>query len=752
VSISVSTLLRFLLAVLLVVAAARPAWAQSIAGRVVDPQARPVASATVLVLDGSTVVATGRTRGDGRFGPIALPAGAYEIVVSAPGLRAAPREVAVGGDPLELDVALAVSAVAESVVVSARQTDAALSRVTESVTVIDRGELDARQTETVADALRLVPGFAVVASGGRGAVTSVFPRGGESNFTQFLADGIPLNSFGGSFDAAHLPTAGLDRVEVVRGPQSALYGSGAIGGVVQLVTRHGGPASGRALVEAGGYGTFRTSAAGAGSAAGLAWSGAAERQSSDGDSRDYPAYGGRIGNDHYERWNVSGGFGWAAGATRRVRVDVRHGRDERGFPGPYGSDPDGLYSEIDTVSRGENRTTGLSVSGALGSVMSLRHSGRITWFEADGHFISPFGESDDETGRLTGRYQLDLERDALGLSAGVEFLDERADNTFITGEQFEPVPVQRSNAGFFVETRWGRGSRLSMTAGARVERIERRALEGDPSPFNARPPFDDDVVWSANPKVSAAWFLVAPAAMDAGRWTRLRASAGTGIKAPTAFEIAFTDNPGLKPERSRSVDVGVEQALAGATVLLDATWFANRYDDLIVSVGTSFSGASRYRTDNIANARARGLELGLTWRGARGLRVRGAWTFLDTEVLAIDDVPGEAPSPFDVGDPLLRRAPRQGSLEAHWASTRGSLFVVVNGRSGVLDLEPNFASTTYDNPAHAVATIGGALTVVRGVEVFGRVGNLLDRAYEDVLGFPAPGRVAFMGLRVAAGR
>lgn len=742
----------FVLALALVAAAAAPARAQAVAGRVVDPDQRPVAAARVLVLHDAAVVASTLSRADGRFGPIDLPAGTYAVTVAATGLRAAPRDVTVDASTVDLDVVLAVSAVAETVVVSAAQVDAPLTRVTDSVTVIDRDALDARQTETVADALRLVPGFAVVGSGGRGAITSVFPRGGESDYTLFLADGIPLNSFGGAFDAAHLPTAGLERVEVVRGPQSALHGSGAVGGVVQLVTRHGGPTSGRALVEGGGGRTIRTAASGAGALALLTWSGAFEHQSTEGDRREYPQFGGRIANDDYERWDVSGALGWQDGPARRVRVDVRHGRNDRGFPGPYGSDPDGLYGGIDEVSRGDNRTTGVTVSASLGSVLTMRHHARATFFTTEGSFVSPFGDSESDTRRVTARYQADFERGPAGLSAGVELLDERGGSTFVTGEQFQPVPVERSNTGLFVESRWGRGARASLTAGVRVERIARRPLEADPGVFNDRPAFDEDVVWSANPKVSATWFLVPPDAAGAGGWTKLRFGAGTGIKAPTAFEIAFTDNPGLRPERSRSLDAGVEQALAGATVLLDATWFANRYDDLIVTVGSRLAGASRYRSDNIANARAAGLELGATWHAPAGLRVRGAMTFLDTEVLAVDHLPGLAQAPFEVGDRLLRRAPRQGSIEVHWSSRAGSFFALVNGRSEMLDLEPNFASALYGNPGHVAVAVGGAVPLTAALEVFGRVTNLLDETYEDVFGFPSPGRLAFVGIRIAAGR
>ena len=220
-----------------------------------------------------------------------------------------------------------------------------------------------------------------------------------------------------------------------------------------------------------------------------------------------------------------------------------------------------------------------------------------------------------------------MERRHVGLSAGWEILAEQEANRFIRDVNAQEIPVERQINGWFAESRWPvGGGRAAVTAGPRVERIQRSALAAGEF---GRPAFDDaDVVWSANPKLSGSWF-VRPA--DAKGWTKIRFGAGTGIKPPTAFEIAFTDNPGLKPERSRSFDLGVEQAIGGASFVADLTYFANRYDDLIVTVGSSFSGASPYQSDNIANATAKGLELGANWRSARGLSARVAYTWLDTE-------------------------------------------------------------------------------------------------------------------------
>jgi outer membrane receptor protein involved in Fe transport len=235
-------------------------------------------------------------------------------------------------------------------------------------------------------------------------------------------------------------------------------------------------------------------------------------------------------------------------------------------------------------------------------------------------------------------------------------------------------------------------------------------------------------------------------------WTKVRLGAGTGIKAPTGFDIAFTDNPDLQPERNRSLDVGLEQSFASSALIADVTWFRNRYDDLIVTVGQTLAGASLYRSDNIANARAQGIELGASVRPLPGLLIRGSWSWLDTDVLGIDQLPGQAPPPYSVGDRLLRRPRASGSLDVRWSSSRASAFASLSGRGAMLDLEPNFASSLHENPGFVTTTLGGSVRMAGGIAIYGRVANALDRDYEDVFGFPARGRSASIGVRVTTGR
>jgi outer membrane receptor protein involved in Fe transport len=169
-------------------------------------------------------------------------------------------------------------------------------------------------------------------------------------------------------------------------------------------------------------------------------------------------------------------------------------------------------------------------------------------------------------------------------------------------------------------------------------------------------------------------------------------------------------------------------------------------------VKPAWSGASVYRTDNIANASAKGLEVGIRWMSPFGLSVRGAYTWMDTEILSVDNVPSDVPAPYSVGDSLLRRPPHQGSIDARYTRGRVLLFTTMNGRGEMADFEPNFASSVLTNPGYVVFAVGGSFRVAKELEVYGRVTNLADRAYEDALGFPAQARSATIGLRVAVGR
>ncbi|MGI8672842.1 MAG: TonB-dependent receptor [Luteitalea sp.] len=730
-----------------------PAWASAarLTGSVTAPDGSAIGRARIVLESPTGPVRTTRTADDGRFA-LEAPPGTYLLRILAEGFSAAPRQVALD-DSREVSeaVTVALAAVAEQVVVSAGLVPVTRSSTGASITVIGEDEIRTRQLESSVDALRSVPGVTVSRSGGRGAVTSIFPRGGESDFTLVLVDGIRLNDMGGSFDAAHLPLFDLEQIEVVRGPQSALYGADAIGGVVQLVTRRGGPLRAAGVLEGGSFGTWRVNGSATGAVGRLQWGGGLERLASNGFTGEAPGTGETVSNDDYMRTDATASLGYQ-GEALQVTGLLRYGRNDRGVPGPFGSDPGLTYSGVDRTSRGENETLAAGSSLTWRLQPSLQVRGAVSVADRDSTFLSQFTPDDPTSSgnqMLTGRAQLDAAWRAVAWTAGGEWLRERARSAFITGLDGAEVPIRRSQLGLFGEARAERGP-LSVQAGVRIERISRDALEANRSVFSPRPSFPQDTRTAVNPRLSASWRLAGSEAW----WARLRGNVGTGIRAPGAFEIAFTDNPGLQPERSVSVDAGVETGWLGGRLVTDALYFRNSYDDLIVTVGRAFANASIYRSDNISNARAEGVEVTVSVRPVTALTIRGGYVGQRTEILANDGGSGRAPTPFSVGDRLLRRPAHGGFADLMLAVGRASGFVRVDGRAQARDIDPSFGANAgiFDVAGFTTVDAGVTIGLRREIDLVVRATNLLDRAYEEIFGFPSMGRSVMAGVRLATGR
>ncbi len=726
----------------------------SISGTVTDPDGAAVASAQVILRTARGVAAETQTDATGRFSIASVPPGRYELVTVSPGLRAEPQTVRIDdGANVMVTIPLHLAAIAESIVVSASQVELPLSRVPGSVSVFDERDLQARQLRTAADALRLLPGLSVAPTGGPGAMTSVFPRGGESDYTLVLIDGVRQNSFGGGFDFAHLALFDAASVEVIRGPQSAQYGSDAIGGVIHIRTKLGGKPSVSGLSEFASRGTSRVAAASSGSIGAVGWGFGLERVESNGFNGTTAASGETVVNDDYRAISSTLGARWSLSRRTSLRADVQLGTNRRGYPGAFGSNPAGAFPGVDRVSKGTNDTGMASLTYSHDWSSGTGMTVRATYGDLRSKFAGPYGDSTSRTRRTSVRAQVDRAfSTALSGSAGVEAMRERAESSYIPGLH-GPMPIKRQVAGSFIEGRFQPDALLLLTAGLRVEYIRREALENDPMSFSPRPGLPASTVLSPNPKLAAS-YLLRTSDGSQGNWTRAHASAGTGIRAPDAFEIAFTDNPGLKPERSRSMDAGIEQALLGGRVVLDATLFANRYEDLIVAIGGSLADYSHFLTDNIANARSSGAEFSGALHTSWGLDARFAYTYLDTAVLAVDRSASAAPAPFAVGDALIRRPRHQGAVDVTFTRREFTGFLRIGGRGRVLDVEPNYGALggLFHTAGFAVADIGASVRLVPRVEILARIENALGRHYESVLGYPAPGRTFTVGLRVAASR
>ena len=314
-------------------------------------------------------------------------------------------------------------------------------------------------------------------------------------------------------------------------------------------------------------------------------------------------------------------------------------------------------------------------------------------------------------------------------SFGVTGGHEEVKNSFITDAGFSTFPIERNEIAVYAENRYEVADRLFLSAGA-ARRILSHARPFPVTAFRVRCSPQSNIS-RVNPKLSAAYV--------AGQDTRLHASFGMGLRPPSGFELAFTNNPALKPERTRSIDAGVEQKF-GNLLTLDATYFYNRYYDLIVTLGGSLTTLSHYKSDNLANSQAQGAEFSARLRPARWVFVTGSYTLLETRILSLDGSSNQAPLPFAVGQQLTRRPEHSGNVVATF--THGRLAADLTGyfRGRTLFEEPNFGASSglFWNSGFANVGVNLNYALGRGVTAYGNLRNALNRHYEEVFGFPSP--------------
>lgn len=599
-----------------------------------------------------------------------------------------------------------------------------------SVTVLQGEELRARGITSVADALSLVPGLAPVRSGSFGATTSLFMRGGESDYVKVLVDGVPVNNPGGTFDFANLTTDNLERIEVVRGPASVMYGSDAVSGVVQLFTRRGtGAPRGHADVRGGSFGTIEADAGVAGGSAGVGYSLAAATRETDG----IYAF-----NNHYRNRTASGRLSFAPSFAT---VDITARRTDETYH--YPTNGAGQVVDSNAVRREHRTTLGLDVARRLGSRVDLHLLGGAS--RLDGGSTDMPDNPDDESGfsrddarieRRGADLRLDVRAgEAATVSLGVAAQREQARST--SESQFQTFPVTAASFA---------AHRTTDAAYAQVI-----GTLGGPVTYTASGRVDDDRTYGTfvTGRASLAWQL--------GANTSVRAALGNAFKAP-AFEETFSSsftigNPGLRPERTLGWEASAERRL-GEHVTLSATYFDQRFRDLIQYVGGDASTDFRGTNENLGAATARGAEVEARAHALGAVDLGANVTLLRTRVT---DAGNGAFGTFVNGERLLRRPARAatftGTYHVARASTVGAAVRFVGARddrdftNDVRVTLPAYTLVDFD----AAFSLDGLGAVARPLTLTARLENAFDRAYQPTFGFAAPGRTLLVGLRAALG-
>jgi outer membrane cobalamin receptor len=735
------TLLRVTAAALSVLCATAPVRAQTAGffnGRVVDQAGAPVSRARVRLVDAAGAeIASGFTDARGAFRLPASGCTTCRVEASLVGFEPATLPVTTAG---ELTLLLPVAPIEEAVIVSATRSEAPTSQIGNAVTVFTAADIERRAVRQVADLLRSAPGATVVRVGGLGNVTSLFVRGGESSYNKVLLDGIPLNEPGGTFNFSNLTTENLERVEVLRGAHSALFGSDAMASVVQLVSARarGQHPSLQAAIEAGTYDTWRGSASLGGAAGRVDGVAHVSRQATD----------NRVPNNEHRNTTVSlnGGVTFSPDITLRFV-----GRGELGRTGTPGATAFGR-PDLDAFFRRRDGVGGVTLSQQLTQAWSQRASYALTVshqestnLQVDPPYVPRFGgrsapftfsdfpfDSRTNLRRHHASYQSDWRVSTA--RAGEHLLTFAFDwdgERGVLGNRLAGTTVRadRDNVGWSLQHQV-LAARVSLTTGLRIEHNDS---------------FGTDLA----PRVSFA-YMARGASGPIGE-TKLKASAGYGVKEPTLLQSfspspSFLGNPDLEPERSRTVDAGIEQRLFRDRAKIEFVAFDGRFDNLI---STRTLGFNPFRAQyfNIGRTRARGTELAVEVVPAQGIRARAGHTFLASRITRSTS-PGNVV--FEEGRALFRRPRHSGFVELtyDWRA----LGLDVHGTFTGERIDSDFASLQppmLASDGYAVWDAGATYRLTGGASVYARIDNLADTEYMEPLGYPAWGRTVRGGLRVA---
>ncbi len=574
--------------------------------------------------------------------------------------------------------------VTESVVVTATAAEQDEPAVGAATTVITRERIERSGFRTVAEVLRSVPGVDLVRSGCDGSVTFAELRGANSTQTLVLVDGQRLNSpYFPGYDLSSLTTENVERIEIVRGPFSSLYGSDALGGVIQIFTRPAAPGlAGKATAEAGD----------AGQRAGSVFASyGSETLGVSGSYRD-----GRVGADRVNSdWREQNGAlrieGRLAGGAR-IALEGAIEESDVGVPGPVGRQtPHARYG-----SRQERLSLPVSFSPAEGHEATLLVADVV----ARPRFADPdsFFSAQTDARSLQGRASDTWTSGANRLTGFVSFERGRVNDGSNFGPSLEGQHTTIWGTGF--EDSWKFAGGFTATAGLRYD---------DHSQFGA--------AWS--PRATVSW-------LSSDSLWKLRVSGGSAFRAPTVGELyyPFSGNPGLKPEHSNSYELGVERYVPGGRI--EASIFWNDFRDLIV-----FDFATSLNL-NVGRARTRGVEVALRQDLTRALSADAGYTYLDAQ----DRGSGLA---------LIRRPRHRAFLGAVWQPIERLSLAPRATFVGTRPDSDALTGARVESPSFLRLDLFARYSLGR-LAPYARLENLADRQYQEVNGYPAPRRRFAAGL------
>jgi vitamin B12 transporter len=687
-----------------------------LAGTLTDPSGAPVGEVQITAQPEASSAgqpASAISSTDGSYS-LSLPAGRYRLRFARASFSA--REIVLtlaSGESRVLNLHLDLEPLSSSVIVTAQTVPTPAQQTTAPTDVISRETISERQATSLPELLQFSTGIATDRTGPFGGTASIFLNGGNSNFTKVLVDGTPINPPGSAVDFSSLTTENIDKVEIVRGAESAIYGSDAVSGVIQLFTHRGDtriPAF-SVYSEGGNLASARGGADLSGILGKFDYSGAAAYFQTDGQGP----------NDYFVNRTLSGNFGYSFSDTNQLHVSLRNNTSDAGIPGPTLQGPPDLFQgygqKIFSANARWEFTTGSHWHHQLMGTDSYTRQ----------HNFANQGDTFPFDSLLTfNRAALNPQSSYVSrkfiATIGYQYEVENGGINSIS-----PGHLRRNNQAGYLDFRYTPISRLTLDFGGRVE---------------ANDSFGTRVV----PRIGGSY------ALHYGKGffgdTRYRAFYGQGIKEPRFDQTFGTDpcvpgNPNLKPEASKGWTTGFDQKLLSDRWKVSADYFYSRFYDIVSFAPTSAFCGTYFNTDL---ALARGVNLASEVRLRKWIFVDGNYTYDDTRVVKSEN-PFADPS-LVPGNHLLRRPVNSGSFGVNLNVARVNWNFI--GYFTGVRTDSNFVNPTQTtNPGYARFDMAANYNLTRGLFVTARAINLFDKQYQDALGYPALGRYYMFGLRYA---
>ena len=587
----------------------------------------------------------------------------------------------------------------KEVVVSATKIEEPVEETTSDVVVIKGEDIKEMNVEFVPDVLKNIPELNLIQNGGAGKQATVILRGGSSNHTMVMIDGVKVKSTTtGSFDFSGINVDDIERIEIIKGPQSTLYGSEAMAGVINIITKKGkGKPKIEASFEGGSFGTYKPSVTVSGGDKKYDYRLTGSYFYTDGISAAKQG----IERDGYKNASLSGKLGFRPTEKLELEISGKYYYD-RSELDAFGVD------DLNYVQHGNHYM--LSGKGKLYLFNTWEQILTVSTIKDSLKYRDPdtsYNNSDIITGMDTIDWQHNLYfSERYILTAGAEYRDEKGENKGVFDKVVDNKALYLNNKLKFLN------DDLIINAGLRYD--------------------DHETFGSETTYRIGGIYNIKPAAI------KIKGSYGTGFRAPTLNELFYQDSWGssgnlnLKPEKSNSWEIGVEKDIVKDVASLSITYFDQNYKDLIDWVETP-PASWQYTPQNIAKAEVKGIEAGASLKIIEGLTLKSSYTNLDTENK-------------ETGKRLPRRPKDKFNMTVEY----------VKGDAAIL-AGYTFVGEAYDDAAnsekkklasYSLINLSSSYKLTKNIKLFGRIDNLLDEDYETAKDYSTPGFSAFAGIKV----